>query len=211
MLLFAEQSKKIPHLNHSENQLPWFVYQLVMEEQFFFFLLQTGELVEPKATSMCPDDYANLCSSSFYLVFFFFLNFVFPDSGPEFSCLSPVFERSLFPSQSQALAHYKGTKHAKKLKALDTPKSKLKGSVVTKDTASQETTKGMAATAPVPNGGDRKGLCRSTNTRSVAAVAAVVAVVAAAAAVAGKPSAADAMWTRWLATSHQVTPERAEQ
>uniref|UniRef100_A0A3B3Y8F8 C2H2-type domain-containing protein n=1 Tax=Poecilia mexicana TaxID=48701 RepID=A0A3B3Y8F8_9TELE len=31
-----------------------------------------------------------------------------------------------FNSQSQALAHYKGTKHAKKLKALETPKSKLK-------------------------------------------------------------------------------------
>lgn len=138
---------------------------------------------------MCPDDYANLLhqlrpsSSSFYLMFFFF----FPDSGPDFSCLSRVFERSLFRSQSQALAHYKGTKHAKKLKALDTPKSKLKGSVVTKDTASQETTKGMAATAPVPNGGDRKGLCRSTNTRSVAAVADAVAVVVVAVAVVASP------------------------
>uniref|UniRef100_A0A3P8U934 Zinc finger protein 385D n=1 Tax=Amphiprion percula TaxID=161767 RepID=A0A3P8U934_AMPPE len=43
-----------------------------------------------------------------------------------------------FNSQSQALAHYKGTKHAKKLKALDTPKSKLKGSAVAKETTNQE-------------------------------------------------------------------------
>lgn len=42
------------------------------------------------------------------------------------------------------------------------------------------------------------------------AAAVVAAAAAAAAAVAGKPSAADAMWTRWLATSRQVTPERAE-
>ncbi|XP_029306497.1 zinc finger protein 385D isoform X2 [Cottoperca gobio] len=55
-----------------------------------------------------------------------------------------------FNSQNQALAHYKGTKHAKKLKALDAPKSKLKGSVVTK-----ETTKGIN-TSQVPNGTDRK-------------------------------------------------------
>lgn len=48
------------------------------------------------------------------------------------------------------MAHYKGTKHAKKLKALDAPKSKLKGSVVTKDAVNQEITK-------VPNGTDRKG------------------------------------------------------
>lgn len=56
------------------------------------------------------------------------------------------------------MAHYKGTKHAKKLKALDAPKSKLKGSVVTKDTANQEITKGIN-TAQVPNGTERKGLC----------------------------------------------------
>lgn len=60
-----------------------------------------------------------------------------------------------FNSQSQALAHYKGTKHAKKLKALDAPKSKLKGSVVTKETTNQETAKGIN-TAQVPNGTDRK-------------------------------------------------------
>ncbi|XP_047455218.1 zinc finger protein 385D [Mugil cephalus] len=60
-----------------------------------------------------------------------------------------------FNSQSQALAHYKGTKHAKKLKALDTPKSKLKGSAVAKETANQETAKGIN-TSQVPNGTDRK-------------------------------------------------------
>lgn len=64
----------------------------------------------------------------------------------------------MLSSQSQALAHYKGTKHAKKLKALDAPRSKLKGSVVTKDTANQEITKGIN-TAQVPNGTERKGLC----------------------------------------------------
>uniref|UniRef100_A0AAQ4PGX2 Zinc finger protein 385D n=1 Tax=Gasterosteus aculeatus aculeatus TaxID=481459 RepID=A0AAQ4PGX2_GASAC len=63
--------------------------------------------------------------------------------------------RLRFNSQSQALAHYKGTKHAKKLKALDTPKSKLKGSVVTKETANQETAKGIN-TSRVPDGTDRK-------------------------------------------------------
>ncbi|XP_028281319.1 zinc finger protein 385D [Parambassis ranga] len=60
-----------------------------------------------------------------------------------------------FNSQSQALAHYKGTKHAKKLKALDTPKSKLKGSVVTKETGNQEVAKGIN-TSQVPSGTDRK-------------------------------------------------------
>lgn len=57
-----------------------------------------------------------------------------------------------FNSQSQALAHYKGTKHAKKLKALDTPKSKLKGS---KETTNQEIAKGIN-TSQVPNGTDNK-------------------------------------------------------
>uniref|UniRef100_A0A3Q1ALN9 C2H2-type domain-containing protein n=1 Tax=Amphiprion ocellaris TaxID=80972 RepID=A0A3Q1ALN9_AMPOC len=60
-----------------------------------------------------------------------------------------------FNSQSQALAHYKGTKHAKKLKALDTPKSKLKGSAVAKETTNQENAKGIN-TSQVPNGTDRK-------------------------------------------------------
>ncbi|XP_029359738.1 zinc finger protein 385D isoform X1 [Echeneis naucrates] len=60
-----------------------------------------------------------------------------------------------FNSQSQALAHYKGTKHAKKLKALDAPKSKLKGSAVTKDTTIQETAKGINS-SQVSNGTERK-------------------------------------------------------
>ncbi|KAM9310220.1 zinc finger protein 385D isoform 2-T2 [Pholidichthys leucotaenia] len=60
-----------------------------------------------------------------------------------------------FNSQSQALAHYKGTKHAKKLKALDTPKSKLKGSAVIKETTNQEMAKGIN-TSQVSNGSDRK-------------------------------------------------------
>ncbi|KAM8735001.1 zinc finger protein 385D isoform 2-T2 [Acanthopagrus schlegelii] len=60
-----------------------------------------------------------------------------------------------FNSQSQALAHYKGTKHAKKLKALDAPKTKLKASVVTKETANQEIAKGIN-TSQVPDGSDRK-------------------------------------------------------
>lgn len=61
-----------------------------------------------------------------------------------------------FNSQSQALAHYKGTKHAKKLKALDSPKTKLKGSAVAKETANQEPA--SAAVSPLPNGAppDRK-------------------------------------------------------
>ncbi|KAM9851759.1 zinc finger protein 385D [Aulostomus maculatus] len=58
-----------------------------------------------------------------------------------------------FNSQSQALAHYKGTKHAKRLKALDAPKSKLKGSAVTKETANQEIAKGIN-TSQVPNGSE---------------------------------------------------------
>uniref|UniRef100_A0A3B5ADG4 Zinc finger protein 385D n=1 Tax=Stegastes partitus TaxID=144197 RepID=A0A3B5ADG4_9TELE len=64
---------------------------------------------------------------------------------------------SLFPgfNTSQALAHYKGTKHAKKLKALDAPKSKLKGSAVAKETTNQEIAKGIN-TSQVPNGTDRK-------------------------------------------------------
>ncbi|XP_039973772.1 zinc finger protein 385D isoform X2 [Xiphias gladius] len=64
---------------------------------------------------------------------------------------------SLFPrfNTSQALAHYKGTKHAKKLKALDAPKSKLKGSVVTKETTNQEIAKGIKP-SQVPNRTNRK-------------------------------------------------------
>ncbi|KAF7662272.1 hypothetical protein LDENG_00239200 [Lucifuga dentata] len=66
-----------------------------------------------------------------------------------------------FNSQSQALAHYKGTKHAKKLKALDTPKSKFKGSVVTKEIANQELAKGIN-TSQVPSGADRKDVIPGT-------------------------------------------------
>lgn len=64
----------------------------------------------------------------------------------------------MFSSQSQALAHYKGTKHAKKLKALDAPKTKLKGSVATKEPTNQDITKGTGS-SQVPTGADGKGLC----------------------------------------------------
>uniref|UniRef100_A0A3Q0QXU4 Zinc finger protein 385D n=1 Tax=Amphilophus citrinellus TaxID=61819 RepID=A0A3Q0QXU4_AMPCI len=62
-----------------------------------------------------------------------------------------------FNSQSQALAHYKGTKHAKKLKALDAPKSKLKGSVVTKETANQEMAKGINTSQTTSAAGEDEG------------------------------------------------------
>uniref|UniRef100_A0A1A7YZK8 Zinc finger protein 385D n=1 Tax=Iconisemion striatum TaxID=60296 RepID=A0A1A7YZK8_9TELE len=68
-----------------------------------------------------------------------------------------------FNSQNQALAHYKGTKHAKKLKSLETPKSKLKGSAVTKETANQEIAKGIN-TSQIPNGTGRKGAAVSSVT-----------------------------------------------
>ncbi|XP_013871847.1 zinc finger protein 385D isoform X2 [Austrofundulus limnaeus] len=60
-----------------------------------------------------------------------------------------------FNSQNQASAHYKGTKHAKKLKSLETPKSKLKGSTGAKETANQETAKGVN-TSHIPNGTNGK-------------------------------------------------------
>ncbi|XP_034030188.1 zinc finger protein 385D [Thalassophryne amazonica] len=60
-----------------------------------------------------------------------------------------------FNSQNQALTHYKGTKHAKKLKALDAPKSKLKRSVISKATANQEMAK-VINTSQVPSGPDKK-------------------------------------------------------
>uniref|UniRef100_A0A1A8JEY3 Zinc finger protein 385D n=1 Tax=Nothobranchius kuhntae TaxID=321403 RepID=A0A1A8JEY3_NOTKU len=69
--------------------------------------------------------------------------------------------RLRFNSQSQALAHYKGTKHAKKLKSLETPKSKLKGSAVTKETANQEMAKGIN-TSQIPNGTNGKGAAVSS-------------------------------------------------
>uniref|UniRef100_A0A3P8V253 Zinc finger protein 385D n=1 Tax=Cynoglossus semilaevis TaxID=244447 RepID=A0A3P8V253_CYNSE len=62
-----------------------------------------------------------------------------------------------FNSQSQALAHYKGTKHAKKLKSRDTPKSKLKGSSVAKETTNQDIIKSVYSSG-VPNSVDSKGL-----------------------------------------------------
>lgn len=73
--------------------------------------------------------------------------------------LSPVFNcsPSLLSSQSQALAHYKGTKHAKKLKSRDTPKSKLKGSSVAKETTNQDIIKSVYSSG-VPNSVDSKGL-----------------------------------------------------
>nr|XP_023835886.1 zinc finger protein 385D-like [Salvelinus alpinus] len=60
-----------------------------------------------------------------------------------------------FNSQSQALAHYKGTKHAKKLKSLDATKCKLKGTVVTKETTNQEVPKSINPPA-MCYGTDRK-------------------------------------------------------
>ncbi|KAK1806370.1 hypothetical protein P4O66_004888, partial [Electrophorus voltai] len=73
------------------------------------------------------------------------------------------------PVQSQALSHYKGTKHAKKLKSLDTPKSKAKSSVVAKETTSKwpgsaardtttakEPPKSLRPTAPPQPGTDRE-------------------------------------------------------
>ncbi|XP_024917484.1 LOW QUALITY PROTEIN: zinc finger protein 385D [Cynoglossus semilaevis] len=60
-----------------------------------------------------------------------------------------------FNSQSQALAHYKGTKHAKKLKSRDTPKSKLKGSSVAKETTNQDIIKSVYSSG-VPNSVDSK-------------------------------------------------------
>lgn len=62
--------------------------------------------------------------------------------------------------QSQALAHLKGTKHAKKLKALDAPKTKPKGPGVTKDSANPEITKGGAGSR-VPNCSEGTGWCFS--------------------------------------------------
>lgn len=90
-----------------------------------------------------------LCTSSFHISLSLALRFA----------ASPLLNQTcyVFPLQSQALAHYKGTKHAKKLKALDTPKSKLKGSVVAKETGNQEVAKGIN-TSQVPSGTDRKGL-----------------------------------------------------
>ncbi|XP_016319835.1 zinc finger protein 385D isoform X2 [Sinocyclocheilus anshuiensis] len=62
-----------------------------------------------------------------------------------------------FNSQSQALAHYKGTKHAKKLKSLDAPKClKHKSSLVTKENTNKEPPKGLSPSTAASNT-DRKG------------------------------------------------------
>ncbi|XP_063055484.1 zinc finger protein 385B isoform X2 [Engraulis encrasicolus] len=52
-----------------------------------------------------------------------------------------------FNSQSQALAHFKGTKHAKKLKALDAPKCKPKSLPVSRETSAKETPKSFSSAA----------------------------------------------------------------
>ncbi|KAM6967559.1 zinc finger protein 385D [Aplochiton taeniatus] len=61
-----------------------------------------------------------------------------------------------FNSQSQALAHYKGTKHAKKLKSLDVPKSKLKGLALPKETKNQEVSR-IINTVAITKGTENKG------------------------------------------------------
>ncbi|XP_077086076.1 zinc finger protein 385D [Siphateles boraxobius] len=61
-----------------------------------------------------------------------------------------------FNSQSQALAHYKGTKHAKKLKSLDAPKFlKHKSSPVTRENANKDPPKSLS---PSTGNTDRKGV-----------------------------------------------------
>ncbi|GAA6089989.1 zinc finger protein 385D isoform X1 [Tachysurus ichikawai] len=52
-----------------------------------------------------------------------------------------------FNSQSQALSHYKGTKHAKKLKSLDVPKYKKKSSAVMRENR-MEPEKNLSPPAP---------------------------------------------------------------
>ncbi|KAK7158355.1 hypothetical protein R3I93_009538 [Phoxinus phoxinus] len=60
-----------------------------------------------------------------------------------------------FNSQSQALAHYKGTKHAKKLKSLDAPKClKHKSSPVSRENANKDPPKSLS---PSSGNTDRKG------------------------------------------------------
>ncbi|XP_016111439.1 zinc finger protein 385D-like [Sinocyclocheilus grahami] len=58
---------------------------------------------------------------------------------------------------SQALAHYKGTKHAKKLKSLDAPKClKHKSSLVTRENTNKEPPRGLSPSIVASNT-DRKG------------------------------------------------------
>lgn len=62
-----------------------------------------------------------------------------------------------FNSQSQALAHYKGTKHAKKLKSLDAPKClKHKSSSASRENTNKELPKGLVPST-VAYSEDRKG------------------------------------------------------
>uniref|UniRef100_A0A3B1INL4 Zinc finger protein 385D n=1 Tax=Astyanax mexicanus TaxID=7994 RepID=A0A3B1INL4_ASTMX len=61
-----------------------------------------------------------------------------------------------FNSQSQALAHYKGTKHAKKLKSLDAPKCKQKSLAVTRENGNKEPCKSLSPPVPLQNGTDGK-------------------------------------------------------
>ncbi|XP_028837557.1 zinc finger protein 385D isoform X2 [Denticeps clupeoides] len=58
-------------------------------------------------------------------------------------------------SMSQALAHYKGTKHAKKLKALDAPKCKEKGFVNAREVTSKDISKNLIPPA-IPHSAERK-------------------------------------------------------
>ncbi|XP_053343467.1 zinc finger protein 385D [Clarias gariepinus] len=53
-----------------------------------------------------------------------------------------------FNSQSQALSHYKGTKHAKKLKSLEVPKCKQKSSAVMRENR-KEPEKNLSPSAPL--------------------------------------------------------------
>ncbi|MGH0144993.1 UNVERIFIED_CONTAM: hypothetical protein FKN15_057553 [Acipenser sinensis] len=59
-----------------------------------------------------------------------------------------------FNSESQASAHYKGTKHAKKLKAQETPKKKQKAAA-TKDSA--KTTFTIITTNTINTSTDKTG------------------------------------------------------
>lgn len=73
MLLFAEQPPKNTTFKSLRKPITWVCLSTCDGRTS----LQTGELVEPKATSMRPDDYANLRSSSFYLMFFWVFVFFF--------------------------------------------------------------------------------------------------------------------------------------
>lgn len=181
-LLFAQQCKKeMCIINDQENQLPGFQF------------LSSKMAKWPKRRSLiimliCLDQKKSLvlldflmCGAFLYVVLPFHPKHpLYPKLWPRvrlfISFFSPLFflpepTQPVFPSQSQALAHYKGTKHAKKLKALDAPKSKLKGAAMAKDAAIHESAKGLssaaATTTPLPppllpNGTDRKGLCASS-------------------------------------------------